>query len=287
MVVCAAGGGFDQAALLLRLAQAPAATRPDALPASRWTLAAVRVAIPELADYSLSGVWRVLQRCGLRWRSGVVARWSPDPDFVAKLAVVVRCLHEAAVQPERIVTLCLDEMGLTRWPTPAKTWGAAAPAPVPRATTGNSTNRPWRIGGALNVITGQVDYLDDYIVGRKQLCAFYRQLDAAYPQAARIYVIQDNWSIHDHADVRAMLARLPRIQRIFLPTYASWLNPIEKLWRWLRQEVLHLHPLAADWPALRARVQAFLEQFGSGSVALLRYVGLLGDGQLAQVLRHV
>ncbi|MBE2197018.1 MAG: transposase, partial [Anaerolinea sp.] len=36
------------------------------------------------------------------------------------------------------------------------------------------------------------------------------------------------------------------IAPLFLPTYASWLNPIEKLWRWLRADVLYNHDLAHD-----------------------------------------
>jgi hypothetical protein len=56
--------------------------------------------------------------------------------------------------------------------------------------------------------------------------------------------------------------------------YASWTNPIEKLWRWLKQEVLHLHRLADQWPELQQRVDHLLVQFAHGSKALLRYVGL-------------
>ena len=59
-----------------------------------------------------------------------------------------------------------------------------------------------------------------------------------------------------------------------LPTYASWTNPIEKLWRWLRQEVLHLHRLADRLEELRAEVRRFLDRFALGSLELLRYVGL-------------
>src|SRR5207248_4519881 len=64
------------------------------------------------------------------------------------------------------------------------------------------------------------------------------------------------------------------IQLVPLPTYASWCNPIEKLWRKLKQDVLHLHRLADDLAALRTLVRAFLQQFATGSSDLLRYVGL-------------
>ena len=60
-----------------------------------------------------------------------------------------------------------------------------------------------------------------------------------------------------------------------LPTYASWLNPIEKLWRWLKQEVLHLHRFSDAWDELKEHVDQFLATFSGGSDDLLHYVGLL------------
>jgi hypothetical protein len=84
--------------------------------------------------------------------------------------------------------------------------------------------------------------------------------------------------------VAAALADLPQIEPVWLPTYAPWLNPIEKLWRWLREQVLTMHRLAGDWDALRERVNAFLDQFAEESHALLQYVGLTGEGKLAQAL---
>ena len=120
--------------------------------------------------------------------------------------------------------------------------------------------------------------------------------------AERIYVVIDNWPVHIHPDVLVALEKqetrhlrplppswpdkpsakavkkwgqlqLP-IQLIPLPTYASWCNPIEKLWRKLRQELTHLHPWATDLERLRAEIDGFLDQFATGSTDLLRYVGL-------------
>jgi hypothetical protein len=67
-------------------------------------------------------------------------------------------------------------------------------------------------------------------VGREQLGAFYRRLDQVYAAARRIYLVQDNWSIHHHADMVATLRQLPRLEPIWLPTSAPWLNPIEPKW---------------------------------------------------------
>jgi hypothetical protein len=252
---------------------------PDGVPPSRWQLRTVRASVPSLADYTLSGIWRLLQRSHLGLRPARVQLYSPDPDYQTKVDWLCTCLREAAHHPETMVFLFLDEMGYYRWPDSAREWGAAL-------ATRDGTNRQQRLIGALNALSGRVDYLDGYIIGREKVGLFYRQLDAVYPQAQTIYVAQDNWSIHRHPEVLAVLEEVPRIQPIWLPTYAPWLNPIEKLWRWLREAVLKLHRLTSDWKALRQRVNAFLDQFAAGSPDLLHYVGLQGEGKLATCL-HV
>ena len=143
----------------------------------------------------------------------------------------------------------------------------------------------WRTIGALNAVTGQVNYLDGYIVGRQQGSQFYHQLDHAYPAADRLYVIHDNWNIPTHPDVLSAVEQYPRITPVWLPTYAPWLNPIEKLWRWLRQEVLTRHRWVADWPQVKQRVQDFLDPCAQGSPDLLRSVGLVGKGKLATIIK--
>src|SRR5215813_1756445 len=96
---------------------------------------------------------------------------------------------------------CLYEMGYFRWPDAAPDWIEAAPAGAPEAMRAGPNNRQQRIIGALNAQTGQVNYLDNDIVGREQVIAFYGRLNHIYAPAQRIYVIEDNWSIHQHPNV--------------------------------------------------------------------------------------
>jgi hypothetical protein len=49
--------------------------------------------------------------------------------------------------------------------------------------------------------------------------------------------------------------------------------------------VLHRHRSSDHWDELKQRVASFFDQFKDGSQELLRYVGLLGDGQFAKALR--
>jgi hypothetical protein len=261
-------------------AQAQAAASPEGPPPSRWTLDTIRVSFDWLRDYTLSGVWRYLRRANLRLRSARVQQFSPDPEYTDKVLALEMALWEARRYPDRVVAVFLDQMGFARWPDPATDWAGASPV----ADRHGSKQGLWRTMGALNALTGQVTYVDGYIVGRAKVIACYGRVIEAYPQAERIYAIQDNWSIHKHPDVVEALGQWPQIEPVWLPTYAPWLNPIEKLWRWLKQDVLKLHRLAEDWRAVRERVRQFLDQFAHGSPRLLEYVGLLGNGLLARMI---
>lgn len=287
------GGRFEevqalQAELTQRLQAGPGDAAQQAVgmtasapPPSRWQLVTIRATVEWLHDYSLSGVWSLLQRCGLKLRSAAVQQYSPDPDYLKKVFRLKKSLRDAARHPQTVAALFLDEFGYTRWPEPASEWSVA----MPIAYRSQTNNQQWRTIGALNALTGKVSYLDAYIIGRAKVIEFYGQLNQTYRRYDTVYVIQDNWSIHQHPDVLQAVAQFPRLHPVWLPTYAPWLNPIEKLWRWVRQDILKLHRLADDWAELRHRVRAFLEQFTHSSTDLLRYVGLLGDGLLAKTIR--
>jgi transposase len=112
-------------------------------------------------------------------------------------------------------------------------------------------------------------------MGVKGLRYFLGELRSAYPERT-MFLVWDNWPIHQHPEVLAKAAHLG-IEILWLPTYAPWSNPIEKLWRWIRQEVVHHHRLADRWAELKAQVAAFLVRFEHCSTELLCYVGLLPD----------
>jgi len=80
-------------------------------PPRRWSLRTLRASVAALAAYSLSGVWRLLQRLHLQRRPLRDHLYSPDPDDAAKVAHLERCLREAIRWPQEVVLLFLDEMG--------------------------------------------------------------------------------------------------------------------------------------------------------------------------------
>jgi transposase len=266
---------------------------------SRWTLKALLQSCSWLKLRTEAGLWYLLKRLGIVRKQGRIALHSPDGDYDAKLAYLQACFEQAVSQPDRIVFLYLDEFSYYRQPTVACAYALRGKTQS-RAPLSHRSNTRCRGIGALNALTGQVIYRQAEKITLSVQNKFYQDIRAAYPTAHRIYVVQDNWPNHSHPKVLASLetqespfpmnvlpswstAQHPQavnalpIQLIFLPTYAPWTNPIEKLWRWLRQTVLHLHRFSDAWTALKQRVLDFMATFAQGSQALLRYVGLLPD----------
>lgn len=139
---------------------------------------------------------------------------------------------------------------------------------------GNNTAR--RIAACLDTHTGRLIAWQRAHFDRQTLLRFYQEVEQPYPHAEQLFLIHDNWPVHRHPDLVEGL-RGSKLTLVPLPTYAPWLNPMEKVWRQLYAEVLHLHPWVNAWEQEQVAVQAWLDQWVDGSPALLRSVGLCPD----------
>lgn len=246
----------------------------------------------------------MLDRLKIGYKLGRDHIHSPDPYYWEKLRDVQDCLQEAATSNGRVVVVFSDQLTFYRQPTQAKAWEAVGASDQPLGQRSLRSNTTARVGAVVNALTGQVTYLLASRFGVKELVKFYQMVREAYPQAERIYLVLDNWPVHFHPEVLAALepqqtrwelktpinwpsapsAKAKRlnlpIQLVPLPTYASWTNPQEKVWRHLQQAELHLHRLADQWEELKQRVRDHLDQFNDGSQALLQYIGLTPHSKL-------
>ena len=267
---------------------------------SRWSLSLIADECDWLQVGTMSGMSKLLKRLRISYKRGRSYIHSPDPHYQQKMDIIAQCLLKAWYAPETYALLYQDEFGYYRQPSIARNYEAMGKF-QPLARRSHAPNAECRGIGALNPVTGQVAYHQASKVSIKELTVFYDMVVEDCPKLDTIYMVQDNWSVHFHPDVLAHLqpqhlefpvhvpghwpkkptkkarhANLP-IKILQLPTYASWANPIEKLWRWVRQTVIHLHRLSDDWSILKQRVRDFMLSFRHGSNELLRYVGLLPD----------
>jgi hypothetical protein len=213
---------------------------------------------------------------GLRYKRGRDYVHSPDPEYAAKVAHIQRrqawVSRAASRSPDRYVLLYADEFTYYRQPSCSANY-APQGSDLPHAVRSHRHNSTRRIAASLDVLTGRLLAWQRDRFDRHTLARYFHMVAQAYPNAKRIWIALDNWPVHFHPDVLAALAHTP-IRFLPLPTYAPWTNPVEKVWRKLNQELLHLHPFSHDWEQLKAAIQAFLDRFARGSAQLLREVGL-------------
>lgn len=182
-------------------------------------------------------------------------------------------MKRAREEPGRFVLLYEDESTFYRQPTQAWIW-AHLGRRQPRIRYSHRSNTRMRVIGYLNATTGAVHSQDMGRVTVQRLARSVLKLSSTYPQAETIFMAWDNWPNHSHPTVLEALEKQSRVKVLWLPTYAPWLNPADKLWRRTRQRVTHAHPWCDDFREFRQHVMAELADLSQGSEELLRYVGL-------------
>jgi transposase len=170
-------------------------------------------------------VQRIWSGRGLKPHRVKAFKLSNDKRFEEKLVDVVGLYLNP---PEHAIVLCMDEksqiQALDR---------TQASLPIKPGRAGTMTHDYKRNGtttlfAALDVLTGSV--IGQCLPRHRHIefLKFLRTIDRAVPKGLEIHLILDNYSTHNHANVKAWLAKHPRFHLHFTPTASSWLNMIER-----------------------------------------------------------
>lgn len=242
---------------------------------SRWWLDGIRQAVPWLSHLSQPAIHKLLKRLDIHYKRGRRSVHSPDPDYALKEARIHSAWQHVVADPVRFVLLYQDELTYYRCPTVSCDY-AQEGSKEPEAEQGVGYNSARRIAGCLDAFSGRLITWQRSAFPHTTFLRYLLAVQDRYAEAERIFIVLDNWPVHYQADVLAGLKE-SKITLVFLPTYAPWLNPIEKVWRKLKQEVLHLHRYHAQWKQLQQRVEDWLLQYDRPAPDLLHYVGLSLD----------
>jgi len=187
--------------------------------------------------------------------------------------VIAAALEHGDQWPRRVVVLFQDETSFYRQPSQGWLWSWAGRR-QPRMAWSRRANTLVRVAGCVNAQTGDTHYMLASKITVPRLIESYRELLQAYPEALMIYLIQDNWPVHKHPKVQTFLEANPRLVPLFLPTYAPRLNPVEKVWRCLRQTLCHTHPYCDDFNQYKDLLDRTIKQVQKQPDMIYRYCGL-------------
>jgi transposase len=200
-------------------------------------------------------VQRVWAARGLKPHLVKTFKLSNDPRFEEKLIDVVG-LYLAP--PDNAIVLCLDEKSSVQaldrtQPSLPMTRGRAATMTHDYKRNGTTT-----LFAALDVLTGKV-------IGQclprhrhEEFLKFLRKIDRETPNGLQVHLICDNYATHKHPDVKAWLAKHPRVHMHFTPTSSSWLNLVERWFRELTDKALR-RGVFHSVPDLIAKIEDYLD----------------------------
>jgi transposase len=128
--------------------------------------------------------------------------------------------------------------------------------------------------GTVDVRTGDVFCASANQCNASAFLGFLQKLLARYTDKF-IVLILDNARIHHAKLLRPFLEQNQhRLFLLFLPPYSPELNPIEKLWRWLKDMVI-ANRFHKDESEIRSSVSDFLEFIHSCPEKVLSRIGCL------------
>jgi transposase len=204
----------DDVAVVLRTLEPP----PERLGVTHWSSRLLAAELG-LSNVKVARVWR---EYGLQpWRAESF-KFSTDPQLEAKVRDVTGLYLNP---PDKAVVLCVDENQAQALERKALVLPVRPGVPEKRSCD-YVRHGTTALFAALEAAAGKVTGACCPQHRHQEFLRFLRQAARAYPRR-KLHIVCDNYGTHSHPDVRAWLARHPRITLHFTPTSGSWLNLVE------------------------------------------------------------
>jgi len=177
-------------------------------------------------------IWRTF---GLKPHLTRSFKLSPDPQLVDKVRDVVGLYVHP---PRNAVVFSFDEKSQIQALQRAQPILPMDLGQPERQTHNYVRHGTLDLFAALNVATGEVLARCKQKHRAQDFVAFLGDLDASVAPKLEIHVVLDNLSTHKAPAVHRWLLRHPRFHLHFTPTYASWLNLVERFFGLLTANAL-------------------------------------------------
>ncbi|HKB39797.1 MAG TPA: IS630 family transposase [Gemmataceae bacterium] len=233
-----------------------------------WTLKKLREWVARTFGPLVSrGVLRrLLRRAGLTWKKVKKLLGKADPDKRAAHIERLLTLFEE-VRGGVITLIYVDEAHFHRDLDPGSTWGRRGLRVWRRSACPKLAER-LNCYGAYDFTHGEcLLWQDGWCDGERTTRLLEELARWRADKRGRLVVIWDNAPCHIAKVVKAKAAELG-IELVYLPGYSPDLNPVERLWGWLRDEVTRGHCYGSVAELLEA-ARAFIAGVNRDPVALV------------------
>lgn len=215
--------------------------------------------LAEKTGISKSTVNRIWKAFGVAPHRQRYFKLSNDPFFVEKVRDIVGLYLNP---PDHAMVLCVDEksqiQALSRT-QPLLPMGLGYVEGVTHDYVRHGTTT---LFAALDIATGKVLTQCKRRHRHQEFLQFLRHIDKNVPQELEVHLVVDNYATHKHPKVKAWLARRPRYHMHYTPTYASWINQVERWFGIITQKAIR----RGTFSSVRKLVQninAFVENYNT------------------------
>jgi transposase len=205
-----------------------------------------------LSHVTISRIWHAF---GLQPHRTETFKLSPDPLLIEKVRDIVGLyLHP----PDHALVLCVDEKPQIQALNRTAPLLPMQPGQIERRTYDYRRHGTTSLLAALDVKTGKVL---GTVQPRHRALEFRKFLDRIEAEVAadlEVHIIMDNYSTHKTPKIRAWFAKRPRFHAHFTPTYASWLNQVERWFAGLEAKQLR-RGVHTSVKMLKAAILAYID----------------------------
>jgi putative transposase len=194
-------------------------TKPVA--ATQWSVRS----FAQATKVSPSMAHRLFKLFGLQPHRQQSFKLSTDPFFVEKVRDIVGLYLNP---PDCALVLSVDEKSQNQALNRTQPMLPMGLGYVEGVTHDYKRHGTTTLFAALDVASGAVIAQCKPRHRHQEFLAFLRHLDRNLPADLDVHLIIDNYGTHKHPKVRTWLAAHPRYHVHYTPTYASWLNQVER-----------------------------------------------------------
>jgi transposase len=175
-----------------------------------------------LSAMTVSRIWRAFD---LQPHRTETFKLSPDPLLIDKVRDIVGLYLNP---PTHAVVFCVDVKPQIQALDRTAPLLPLQPGQAERGTHDYKRHGTTSLYAALNVKSGKVMARTFSRQRAREFRAFLNDIDGNVPEELEVHIILDNASAHKSALIRRWLAAHPRFHFHYTPTYASWMNLVER-----------------------------------------------------------
>ena len=184
-------------------------------------------------EYTVAGIRNWLERHGFSYKKPSVVPGKANKEHQEKWLKEYEKLRENLPSGE---TICfIDGVHPTHNVQPAYGWIKKG---VRKEIPANTGRARLNLSGAIDVTNQNILIQEDQTLNAESTIQFFQNIEKAYPDKQKIHVFCDNAPYYRNKKVKKYL-ELSKIVLHFLPPYSPNLNPIERLWKWMKKRVIY------------------------------------------------